>query len=107
VRESAAAPSSSNSESSNAGSLIVYFSVAQLPRSCSWQRSLQNGNSASVAESVGFLQMGQRCFMVFGKTNTNGFCCGEPGKLENVTRELEREISRMRPSRQRRAFQMQ
>src|ERR1700678_3835371 len=63
VGESAAEPSSSNRESSKAGSLIVYFSVAQLPRSCSWHRSLQNGNSASVAESVGFLQMGQRCFI--------------------------------------------
>jgi hypothetical protein len=62
VRESAVEPSSSNSESSNAGSLMVYFSVAQLPRSCNWQRSLQKGNSASFAESVGFLQMGQRCF---------------------------------------------
>lgn len=56
---------------------MVYFSVAQLPRSCSWQRSLQNGNSASVAESVGFLQMGQRCFIVSAKTNTKGFCYGK------------------------------
>src|ERR1700722_9457076 len=75
ARESVVEPSSSKSESSKAGSLIVYFSVAQLPKSCNWQRSLQNGNSASVAESVGFLQMGQRCFMVSAKTNTKGFSC--------------------------------
>jgi hypothetical protein len=31
-----------------------------------------------VAESVGFLQMGQRNFMVFAKTITDGFCCGTP-----------------------------
>ncbi len=77
ARASVAEPSSSKSESSKAGSLIVYFSVAQLPRSCNWQRSLQNGNSASVAESVGFLQMGQRCFMVWAKTNTKSFCYGK------------------------------
>ena len=46
-----------------AGSLMTYFSLDQLPRSRSWQRSLQNGNSGTVAESVGFLQMGQRNFM--------------------------------------------
>jgi len=42
-----------------AGSLTTYFSLAQLPRSCKRQRWLQNGNSASLSESVGFLQMGQ------------------------------------------------
>ncbi len=46
-----------------AGSLITYFSLAQAPRSRRLQRSLQNGNSGLVSESVGFLQMGQRCFI--------------------------------------------
>jgi len=46
-------------DSSSTGSLTMYFSLAQLPRSSKRQRSLQNGNSASVAESVGFRQIGQ------------------------------------------------
>ncbi len=41
---------------------MTYFSLAQLPRSRSRQRSLQNGNSNCSAESVGFLQMGQLAF---------------------------------------------
>jgi hypothetical protein len=45
-------------DSSNAGWLITYFSLAQLPRSSSRHRSLQNGKSALVSESVGLLQMG-------------------------------------------------
>ena len=48
-------------DSSSTGSLTTYFSLAQLPRSSRRQRSLQNGNSASVAESVGFRQIGQWC----------------------------------------------
>ena len=54
---------SSNMDSSNAGSLITYFSLAQLPRSSKRHRSLQNGKSAYVSESVGFLQIGQRATM--------------------------------------------
>ena len=40
---------------SNAGSETTYFSVAQLPRSSSRQRSLQKGKSGFVSESVGLL----------------------------------------------------
>jgi len=50
-------------DSSNAGSLITYFSLAQLPRSSSRHRSLQNGKSACVSDSVGFRQIGQFAFM--------------------------------------------
>jgi len=46
------------------GSDTTYFSAAHAPRSINRQRSEQNGKSASVAESVGFLQIGHRCFMV-------------------------------------------
>src|SRR5580704_11499395 len=46
-------------DSSIAGSLITYFSLAQAPRSSSLQRSLQNGNSALASESVGLRQIGQ------------------------------------------------
>src|SRR5271169_6387529 len=53
----------SSSLISNTGSDTTYFSVAQLPRSRSRQRSLQKGKSALSAESVGVLQMGQRCFI--------------------------------------------
>lgn len=42
---------------------MVYFPVAQLPRSSRRHRSLQNGKSASVSESVGFLQIGQCRFI--------------------------------------------
>jgi len=50
-------------DSSITGSLITYFSLAQLPRSSDLQRSLQNGNSACASESVGLRQIGQRHFM--------------------------------------------
>src|SRR5260370_3726320 len=52
------------SSSSKMGSDTTYFSAAHAPRSIKRQRSEQNGKSASVAESVVFLQMGQWCFMV-------------------------------------------
>jgi hypothetical protein len=51
----------SSSSSLKMGSETTYFSEAQLPRSCSLQRSLQNGNSLCTSEFVGFLQIGQRC----------------------------------------------
>src|SRR5580704_3100390 len=60
VRRSA----SGSSSSSKIGSDTTYFSAAHAPKSINRQRSEQNGKSASVAESVGFLQMGQRCFIV-------------------------------------------
>ena len=50
-------------DSSKAGELITYFSLAQLPRSSSLHRSLQNGKSACESESVGFLQMAQLAFI--------------------------------------------
>src|ERR1700719_4109984 len=50
----------SSSLSSNNGSETTYFSDAQLPRSINLQRSLQNGKSAFVAESVEVLQIGHR-----------------------------------------------
>src|SRR5579863_7748778 len=50
--------------SSKMGSDTTYFSAAHAPRSVIRQRSEQNGKSASVAESVDFLQMGQWCFIV-------------------------------------------
>src|SRR5260370_9201100 len=50
------------SSSSKTGSETTYFSVAQLPRSRSRQRSLQKGKSAWTAESVSVLQMGRLCF---------------------------------------------
>jgi len=49
---------SSGSDSSIMGTAILYFPVAQLPRSRSRQRALQNGNSAVVSESTGCLQIG-------------------------------------------------
>jgi hypothetical protein len=36
------------------------------------QRSLQNGNSALASESVGFLQIGQRCFIRRGYRKVRG-----------------------------------
>lgn len=48
----------SGEDSSNTGSEILYFSLAQLPRSVKRQRSLQKGKSLPVAVSVGFWQMG-------------------------------------------------
>src|SRR5580704_3668497 len=54
----------SSSLISNTGSDTTYFSLAQLPRSRSRQRSLQKGKSALLSESVGVLQIGQRCFIV-------------------------------------------
>src|ERR1700693_1596481 len=54
---------SSGSDSSIMGTAILYFSLAQLPRSRSRQRALQKGNSADVSESVGSLQMGHFSFM--------------------------------------------
>jgi len=50
-------------DSSNAGELMTYLSLAQLPRSYNLHRSLQNGKSASVSESAGFRQIGQFAFM--------------------------------------------
>jgi hypothetical protein len=44
------------------GTAILYFPIAQLPRSRSRQRALQKGNSAVVSESVGSLQMGHFSF---------------------------------------------
>src|SRR6267143_3597894 len=55
---------SARSSSSKTGSETTYFSVAQLPRSRSRQRSLQKGKSAWTVESVSTLQMGHLCFMV-------------------------------------------
>src|SRR6266851_8528207 len=49
------------SPSSKTGSETTYFSLAQLPRSRRRQRSLQKGKSVCTAESVGALQIGQRC----------------------------------------------
>jgi hypothetical protein len=46
------------------GSETTYFSLAQFPRSVVRQRSLQNGNSSSVSESVGLLQIGHFLFIV-------------------------------------------
>src|SRR5215471_8056210 len=54
---------SEGSSSSKMGSETTYFSLAQLPKSRSRQRSLQNGNSACTAESVSVLQIGHLCFM--------------------------------------------
>src|SRR5208337_3691844 len=51
------------SSSSKMGSETTYFSEAHAPRSSRRQRSEQKGKSACSAESVGFLQMGQRCFI--------------------------------------------
>src|SRR5258707_15849937 len=55
--------STSSSSSLKMGSETTYFSDAQLPKSCSLQRSLQKGNSVLTSEFVGFLQIGQRCCM--------------------------------------------
>src|SRR5438445_2833845 len=55
---------SATSSSSKTGSDTTYFSLAQLPRSRSRQRSLQKGKSAWTAESVSTLQIGHLCFMV-------------------------------------------
>src|SRR5258707_15541389 len=65
-RRSASGSSSSMATPSESkmGSDTTYFSAAHAPRSIKRQRSEQNGNSASVAELVVFLQMGQWCFMV-------------------------------------------
>src|SRR5208283_531731 len=54
---------SRSSSSSKTGSETTYFSEAQAPRSSRRQRSEQKGKSACSAESVGFLQMGQRCLI--------------------------------------------
>jgi len=43
---------------------ITYAPLAHLPRSMTRQRSLQNGNSASVRRTI-FLQIGQRRLRVF------------------------------------------
>src|SRR5277367_4530395 len=55
--------SSSISSSLKMGSETTYFSVAQLPRSRSRQRSLQKGKSPCTVESVGVLQIGHLCNM--------------------------------------------
>src|SRR5271154_1591011 len=54
---------SSSSSSLKIGSETTYFSVAQLPRSRSRQRSLQKGKSPCTVESVGVLQIGHLCNM--------------------------------------------
>jgi hypothetical protein len=50
---------SSGADSSITGSLILYFSLAQFPKSNKRQRSLQKRKSGDVSESVGLRQMGQ------------------------------------------------
>jgi hypothetical protein len=50
-------------DSSMIGSLILYFSLAQLPRSVSRQRSLQKGKSGDDSESTGFRQIGHCHFI--------------------------------------------
>jgi hypothetical protein len=50
-------------DSSITGSLILYFSLDQLPRSISLHRSPQKGNSVDDSESVGLRQIGQPHFM--------------------------------------------
>lgn len=47
-------------DSSITGSLILYCSLDQFPKSIKRQRSLQKGNSGSVSESTGFRQIGHR-----------------------------------------------
>jgi hypothetical protein len=54
---------SSGMDSSITGSLILYFSLDQLPRSISLHRSPQKGNSVDDSESVGLRQIGQPHFM--------------------------------------------
>src|SRR5262252_2939222 len=54
---------SAASSSSKIGSETMYFSLAQLPRSCIRQRSLQNGKSLCTSESVSVLQIGHPCFI--------------------------------------------
>src|SRR6266568_3418095 len=61
------------SPSSKTGSETTYFSLAQLPRSCRRQRSLQKGKSPCTAESVGALQIGHLCVI------TASFLRSEPG----------------------------
>jgi len=56
----AVASAVSISSSSKIGSETTYFSLAQFPRSCIRQRSLQNGKSLCTSESVEALQMGHR-----------------------------------------------
>jgi hypothetical protein len=51
-------PVESGMDSSMTGLEILYFSLAQLPRSVKRQRSLQKGKSSSFSESVGFRQIG-------------------------------------------------
>src|SRR5580693_9512266 len=68
---------SSGSDSSIMGTAILYFPMAQLPRSRSRQRALQKGNSADVSESVGSLQMGHFSFkeesQVWSDLSSTGF----------------------------------
>jgi len=54
----------SGGDSSTTGWLILYFPLAQLPRSSHRQRSLQKGKCRSFPKSVGVLQMGQRHLMI-------------------------------------------
>jgi hypothetical protein len=49
--------------SSITGSLILYFSLDQLPRSIIRHRSLQKGKSGEDFDSVAVRQMGQRHFI--------------------------------------------
>jgi hypothetical protein len=52
-RRRASGGKSSGTDSSITGSLILYFSLAQLPKSVSLHRSLQKGKSGDDSESVG------------------------------------------------------
>src|SRR5262252_1857493 len=63
---------SAASSSSKIGSDTTYFSLAQLPRSCIRQRSLQNGKSLCTSESVSVLQIGHLCFIakILFRTNS-------------------------------------
>jgi hypothetical protein len=50
-------------DSSITGSLILYFSLDQLPRSSNLHRSLQKGNSSEVSESTGLRHIGHCHFI--------------------------------------------
>jgi hypothetical protein len=64
-------------DSSNAGELITYFSLDQLPRSSKRQRSLQKGNSADDSESTSLLQIGQERFISTAYSKELGLAQGE------------------------------
>src|SRR6266849_4039338 len=71
------------SSSLKTGSETTYFSLAQLPRSRSRQRLLQNGKSAWAAESVSALQMGHLCFIArfFSALRTLRSLCAQCRKI--------------------------